>query len=62
MIVLMGTWMTWLQWLFEPPSLCTPMTPPRTVKIPSLLERRLGTCIPSPHPRALSPVTEPLLS
>jgi hypothetical protein len=62
MIVLMGTWMTWLQWLFEPPGLFTPMTPPRTVKIPSLLERRPSASIPSPHPRALSPVPEPMLS
>ena len=47
MIVLMGTWMTWLQWFFEPPGLCTPMTQPRTVKIPSLLERRPSASLAS---------------
>jgi hypothetical protein len=62
MIVLMGTWMTWLQWLFEPPSLCTPMAPPRTAKIPSLLERRPSASTLLLLPRAPSPVTEPLLS
>ena len=62
MIVLMGTWLTWLRWLFEPPGLSTSMTQPQTVKISSLLERRPSASISPLHPRALSPVSAPLRS